>query len=100
MAGRNWVHQEGQDLILAVKVQPRASVDRIDGVRDGRLRIRITAPPADGAANEHLRRFIARTFDVAPSRVSLVRGTTGREKQLRIAGPVGLPPALAALEPQ
>jgi hypothetical protein len=98
MTDTGWVRQEGQDLILAVRVQPRASVDRIDGVRDGRLRIRITAPPADGAANEHLRRLVARTFGVAPSRVALVRGTTGREKQLRIAGPVDLPPSLAALE--
>jgi hypothetical protein len=98
MADAAWLQRDGADLLLAVRVQPRASVDRIDGVRDGRLRIRITAPPADGAANEHLRRFLARIFDVAPSRVALVRGTTGRAKQLRIAGPVTLPPALAELE--
>jgi len=90
-----WHRWDGADLVLTVRVQPRASRDelRLEGTR---LRARITAPPVDGAANAHLLRFLADEFDVAPSRVALVRGTTGREKVLRITAPKTLPDALAA----
>ena len=90
-----WHRWDRTNLVLTVRVQPRASRDelRLEGTR---LRARITAPPVDGAANAHLLRFLADEFDVAPSRVALVRGTTGREKVLRITAPKTLPDALAA----
>ena len=89
-----WHRWDGADLVLTVRVQPRASRNelRLEGAR---LKARITAPPVDGAANAHLLRFVADAFGVAPSRVELVRGTTGREKVLRIAAPKTLPDALA-----
>ncbi len=91
-----WHRWDGADLVLTVRVQPRASRDelRLEGAR---LKARITAPPVDGAANAHLLRFLAGQFGVAPSRVELVRGTTGREKVLRITAPKSLPDALAAV---
>jgi uncharacterized protein (TIGR00251 family) len=91
-AGCRW---QGDDLLLAVRVQPRASRDEllIDG---DRLRARITAPPVEGAANAHLLRFLADEFGVNASRVRLVRGGTAREKVVRIASPGRLPAALAA----
>ena len=90
-----WHRWDGADLVLAVRVQPRAARDelKVDGER---LRVRLTAPPVDGAANEHLVRFLAAEFGVAPSRVTLVRGATGREKVVRIATPEKIPRALAA----
>lgn len=90
-----WHRWDGADLVLTVRVQPRASRDELllDGAR---LKARITAPPVDGAANAHLLRFIAAEFGVAPSRTELVRGATGREKVVRIAAPKKLPDPLAA----
>lgn len=90
-----WHRWDGGDLVLTVRVQPRASRDELllDGAR---LKARITAPPVDGAANAHLLRFIAAEFGVAPSRAELVRGATGREKVVRIAAPKKLPGPLAA----
>ena len=90
-----WHRWDGADLVLTVRAQPRASRDelRLEGER---LKARITAPPVDGAANAHLLRFLAAEFGVAPSRVALVRGATGREKVVRIAAPTTLPAALAA----
>ena len=91
-----WHRWDGADLVLTVRVQPRASRNelRLEGAR---LKARITAPPVDGAANAHLLRFVADAFGVAPSRVELVRGTTGREKVLRITAPKTLPDALAGV---
>jgi len=90
-----WHRWDGADLVLAVRVQPRAARDelKLDGER---LRVRLTAPPVDGAANEHLRRVLAAAFGVAPSRVTLVRGATSREKLVRVAAPATIPAALAA----
>jgi uncharacterized protein (TIGR00251 family) len=91
----NWARWEGPDLVLQVRVQPRAARDAFAPEAD-RLRVRITAPPVEGAANEHLVRFLADEFGVSASRVTLVRGATGREKLLRIAAPVRIPAALGA----
>jgi uncharacterized protein (TIGR00251 family) len=90
----DWWRADGPDLVLTLRVQPRASRDELR-VEAGRLRVRITAPPVDGAANAHLLRYLAAEFGVAPSRAALVRGTTGREKVVRIAAPRTVPGALA-----
>jgi uncharacterized protein (TIGR00251 family) len=90
----DWHRWDGADLVLTVRVQPRASRDELcpDGER---LRVRITAPPVDGAANAHLLRFLAGAFGVAPSRTEIVRGASGREKVVRIMAPKTMPDALA-----
>jgi uncharacterized protein (TIGR00251 family) len=71
---------------LAVRLQPRARRDEVVGVRDGRVVIRVTAPPVDGRANDALCRLIAKAAGVAPSRVTIVRGHTAREKVVRVEG--------------
>ena len=85
----------GDDIALSIRVQPRASSNEINGIRDGRLRVRTTATPADGKANEAVIRLLAAFIGIAPSRIRLVRGKTQRNKELRISGPVDLPPAIA-----
>jgi uncharacterized protein (TIGR00251 family) len=67
-------------------VQPRASQDAILGLRDGVVRVRLTAPPVDGKANQALCRLLARALGVAPSAVAILRGDAGRDKLVRIAG--------------
>ena len=73
-------------MTLKVRVQPRASADALGGVRAGALVVRLNAPPVDGRANAALARFLARVLEVPPSAITLVRGATGRDKVLRIAG--------------
>jgi uncharacterized protein (TIGR00251 family) len=71
---------------LRVRVQPRASRDAIAGERAGALLVRLTAPPVEGAANAALLRLVARALGVPPSSIEILRGATGRDKLLRIAG--------------
>ena len=55
-------------------------------MRDGVLIARVTAPPVDGKANAALCKLIARRAGVAPSRVTIVRGETSRQKLIRVEG--------------
>jgi uncharacterized protein (TIGR00251 family) len=71
---------------FAVHLVPRAAATGIEGTRDGALRIRVTAPPVDGAANEALRRLLAGELGVARSAVEIVAGATGRRKVVAVDG--------------
>ena len=86
-----WLRRDGPDLVLQVQIQPRASSDAIAGVLGDRLKIRLTAPPVEGKANEHLIAWLARLFDVPKSQVILERGASSKRKQLRIRSPKKLP---------
>lgn len=85
---------------MRVHALPRGSSSQILGVRDGRLRIKTTAPPADGKANMDLIRQLAKEFEVPPSRVELRSGASQRHKTFRITDPVALPPWLGQLIPK
>lgn len=78
---------ENDDLLLSIKVQPRASKDELAEVLGDSLKVRITAPPVDGAANQHLIAFLAKIFKVSKSQVTLISGETGRDKRLRVHAP-------------
>jgi uncharacterized protein YggU (UPF0235/DUF167 family) len=72
---------------FAVRVVPRGGRDAIDGVTDaGELRCRVSAAPADGAANKALLRLVADACGVPPSAVVLEAGATSRTKRLRVEG--------------
>ena len=71
---------------LSIRVQPRASKNGITLQSDGSCKVRLTAPPVDGAANEALIRFLAETFAVGRSQVEIITGQTGRNKVVRITG--------------
>ena len=73
-------------MILKVRVQPRSAADALGGVRDGALVVRLTAPPVEGRANAALARFLGRALHVPPSAIEVVRGATGRDKLVRVAG--------------
>lgn len=87
----NWYRWQGDDLLLTLRIQPRASRDEIVGPHGDTLKVRITAPPVDGKANQHLLRFLAEVFDVPQASVELITGETGREKRIRITRPRRLP---------
>ncbi len=86
---------DGEDLVLEVRVQPRASRSAVEGLHGDRLRVRLQAPPVDGRANDALIALLATTFDVPRSRVRIERGASGRDKRVRILGTTTLPPPLA-----
>lgn len=89
---------QGQDLLLRVYLQPRASADEIVGPHGDALKIRVTAPPLEGKANRHLKKFLADQFGVPPSRVSLEKGHGSRAKLWRIHQPRQLPALFKAEE--
>ena len=71
---------------LTVRIQPRASKNGIVRMEDGSLKIRLTAPPVDGAANEALVKFLAGIFSIAQSQVEIVSGHASRRKIVLISG--------------
>ena len=73
-------------ITITVQVQPRSSSDGIAGLHEGRLKIRISAPPVDGKANERLTEVIAKAFDVSKSSVEIIKGHTSRLKTICISG--------------
>lgn len=92
----SFYHWEGDVLHLFVRVQPKASQDAFAEVQEGRMRIRITAPPIDGKANEHLVKFVAKYCGVAKSNVQIKSGLTGRNKHLCVLSPVTLPEGIGS----
>jgi uncharacterized protein (TIGR00251 family) len=85
---------QGKDLLLSVRLQPRASQNEIVGIQDDYIKVRLTAPPVDGKANTSLLQLLARHFGVAKSRVTLESGASSRQKRIRIQAPDRLPPWL------
>ncbi len=71
---------------IPLKVIPGAPKDEIVGWRGSDLTVKITAPPVEGRANEHLRRYLAGVFGVSPVDVSLLTGATSRRKIVQIEG--------------
>jgi hypothetical protein len=79
-------------ITVSVRVTPGARRNEVIDATGAQLRVRITAPPVDGKANEQVRRFVAELFGVRPRAVSLVSGARSREKRLFVAG-ISAPPA-------
>ncbi len=67
-------------------IQPRASKTAVVGVHGDAYKIRLAAPPVDGAANDALCAFLAETFDISKSAVIIQSGHTGRRKRVLLKG--------------
>jgi uncharacterized protein (TIGR00251 family) len=87
-----FLQAQSDGVLLRVKLQPRASSNAIGSPLGGELRVKVTAPPVDAAANEALLRLLAEVLDCARNQVELVRGHTSRHKTIKLHG---LTPALA-----
>jgi uncharacterized protein (TIGR00251 family) len=89
-------YSKGSDaLIFEVRVVPRASRSEIVGEHDGALRLRIAAPPVDGAANEAVIRTLALAFKVSRGAIQIISGHNSRLKKVKVTGVD--PEALTAL---
>ena len=71
---------------IDIYVQPRASKTVVAGMHDGCVKIRLAAPPVDGAANVALIEFVAECVGVAKSRVRITAGLTSRRKTVEVDG--------------
>jgi uncharacterized protein len=78
--------EKDEALIFNVRVVPRASRSEIVGAHDGALKVRISAPPVDGAANAELVRLLAKTFGIAKSEVEITGGHASKNKQVKLNG--------------
>jgi len=77
-----------KDTILKVYLQPKSSKNEVVGpYRDG-IKVKVTAPPVEGKANEALIRFLAKGFGISPSCIEIIKGLHSREKTLRISGTI------------
>ena len=85
---------DGDTLILELRLQARASGNALIGVSNGRLRVRVSAAPVDGAANQKMIAMLAKEFGVAKSRVRLLAGASKRDKRAAIEGPQRRPACL------
>lgn len=81
----NYSEKNGS-LTFTVRVVPRASRSEIVGEHDGALRVRIAAPPVDGAANEELVRLLSDAFNVPRSAIAIIAGHSSKSKTLRVRG--------------
>jgi len=71
---------------LSVRIQPRASRNEVAGLAGDQLKIKLTAPPVEGAANEACLAFLAKLLALAPSRLAIIQGERSRNKVVRITG--------------
>jgi uncharacterized protein (TIGR00251 family) len=80
------IRKTGTGVVFRIHVVPRASRCGIAGVRDDALKLRITAPPVEGKANEECTRLLAELFNVRKSQVTIIAGHTSRTKTIAVEG--------------
>lgn len=70
---------------LEIRVTPRASRNKVEIAPDGNVKVFVTAPPADGEANDAVLKVLAKALSVAPTSLSVVRGQKSREKVIDLS---------------
>lgn len=86
-----WYRRDGDDLLLFLRIQPRAKRNEFSELLDGSRKLRLKAPPVDGKANSCLIDYLAKCFGIAKNRVIIEAGLTSRNKRVRIRGTTGPP---------
>jgi uncharacterized protein (TIGR00251 family) len=77
-----------REILIKVYLHPKSSKNEIVGpYRDG-IKVKVSAPPVEGKANEALIRFLAKEFGISPSCIEIIKGLHSREKTLRMSGPI------------
>jgi uncharacterized protein (TIGR00251 family) len=80
------VEERAGGVRFSVRVQPRASRSEVAGIQQGALKVRLQAPPVDGAANEALVDFLADSLDVPRRMIRIVSGESSRSKVVEALG--------------
>lgn len=84
-----WLTEESGGVTMSLAIQPRGGRNAVVGEHGDALKIRIAAPPVDGAANEALVRFLAETLAVPAAAVTVRSGHASRRKRVRVEGVTG-----------
>ena len=71
---------------IEVKVQPRSSKNQVAGEQDGALKIKLTAPPVDGEANQALIKYLSTWLKIPKKNITILKGETARHKLIEIQG--------------
>ena len=79
-------NQDDRGVTFAVRVVPRASRSEIAGLQEGAIRIRVAAPPVEGAANREVVRLLAKKFKVPQNAVEIISGAGSKHKTIRVRG--------------
>ena len=82
----SYLQSTAEGVVLRIRVQPRASRCEITEATEEHLRIRINAPPVEGAANKACRDYLAKQFGIAKGRVEILSGEKSREKRILLKG--------------
>ncbi len=80
------VREERGGIIFQVRVLPRSSKNLVAGVSGGMLKIKLTAPPVEDAANEMLLRFLSEKLNIPKTKISIIRGRSSRSKTILAEG--------------
>ncbi len=91
-----WYSFDNDDLLLNLRIQPKASSNDLAEIMGDERKLRITAPPVDGKANKHIIALLSKMCKVAKGDVQIVSGELGRHKRIRIHSPRQLPEGVAA----
>lgn len=82
-----WLKDKGDCVELTLRIVPRASRNKVEGLLGDRLKVRIQAPPVEGKANTYLIKFLAKEWKLPRASIELISGDTGRNKRIRIHHP-------------
>ena len=80
------LREEADGVSFEVRVQPRSSKMEICGIHDGALRVRLTSPPVDGAANRQCIELLSRKMKIPKRAVRIASGANARRKRLKVLG--------------
>ena len=92
---RSFCAWDGETLVLNILGTPSAKKDAIGKAKGSQLKVSVTASPVAGRATDHMVRFLAQEFGVAPKDISVVFGRFNINKQLRIKSPRNLPSVIS-----
>ena len=81
-----WINSCKNGIRFSAIIQPRSSKNEVTGIFHNALKIRLTAPPVDGAANKACIRFFSKLLGVSPSEISIIQGFSSRNKTIKIIG--------------
>ncbi|HTR40156.1 MAG TPA: DUF167 domain-containing protein [Pseudomonadales bacterium] len=81
-----FLHAQPDGVLLSIKIQPRAAKNHIAGAHGNELKIQVTAPPVDSAANEALVELLAVILGCGRNRIEIIRGHKSRHKTVKLHG--------------
>lgn len=86
----SWITEKPEGIVITIFVQPRASRNVIAGLHGDALKIKLTAPPVDNAANKMCLQFLAKCLNISKSSLEIVSGQTSRKKQILLRDTDGI----------